>query len=156
VTRRARQHGGPARRLLAAAAALAGCTVALDFGPAALLPPRDGSVDAAAFADAAAIEAGADVTAIEAGADVADASARCDADLASSSLHCGACNRACEGSARCAMGACRGNVCSGSLEPCGALCVDLRSDARNCGACAAECGAGTPRCCRGVCAARCP
>ncbi len=91
----------------------------------------------------------------------------CEVTLATSVSDCGACGNACSfahAAAECAAGACGFSVCDvGFADVDGAQAngceVDLRADARNCGAvgnaCAAPSG-GATACVGGVCAPSCP
>ena len=74
-------------------------------------------------------------------------------DLRTDPFHCGGCNRECDDA--CCKGECcfpsggqaclpRGCGCADHrLTPCGATCVDLRTDRSNCGACDHACPEGT-------------
>jgi hypothetical protein len=93
------------------------------------------------------------------------------ADLKTDDLNCGQCGNACGGGQYCCQGQClsgggkggTGGLCQctqdcGSQSCCGTQCVDLTSDARNCGGCGNDCtGSGTTlrSCCRGVCSTLC-
>jgi|GEM_PF-467101 len=61
----------------------------------------------------------------------------CEANLATSASHCGACGRACGSGFFCAAGACTRDC--GALANCSNVCVDLQTDGSNCGACARAC-----------------
>ena len=126
------RHGPLARATVAAA--LAGCSVALDFGPGVLLPSLDGGR-----------------------ADAAEAAVDAPADLGCGDAPCG-CERACTGATVCVAGECVRPRCEAPEVECGVMCADVRADARHCGACGVTCGPGAPRCCRGACtsAPRCP
>lgn len=145
------------------------CTVALDFGPGVLLPSLDaGVLDAAGGADSQADAATDDAPVADASCDGrcvcapgrgdcdGDPANGCEADLLVTDLHCGTCGQACSGTTRCSDGLCRGGGCRAPLVACGMQCADLLTDPRHCGSCGASCGAGTPRCCNGACATRCP
>jgi hypothetical protein len=56
--------------------------------------------------------------------------------------------------AACAQGA-TPIECAAGKESCGAICVDLKSDVENCGACGTAC-TGTQSCVAGKCATQCP
>jgi len=145
------------------------CTVALDFGPGVLLPSIDaGALDAAGGADSQADAPMADAPMADASCDGrcvcspgrgdcdGDPANGCETDLLATDLHCGTCGQACGGTTRCSDGLCRGGGCRAPLVGCGMQCADLLTDPRHCGSCGASCGPGTPRCCNGACAARCP
>ncbi len=116
-----------AARVVACLGLLAsGCSFALDFGPEVLLPALDAGA-AEASVVGASVDAGRDDT----GRDDASADA-----------------------GDCGMSSCRTD-CRASEVACGARCVNLQDDNRNCGACGVSCGPGASHCCRGVCVARC-
>jgi Cys-rich repeat protein len=86
----------------------------------------------------------------------------CEADLRTSTAHCGTCGTACataNGTAACRMGACAVGMCSPGFENCdnaqaNGCEADLRSDPRNCGGCSRICGIlpnSTPGCATGAC-----
>jgi hypothetical protein len=64
------------------------------------------------------------------------------------------CGTVCTPGLFCSLGACS-DSCAATLTPCGAACVNLQSDALNCGACAAPCGTGQT-CSNGTCACTTP
>ncbi|WP_437636266.1 MXAN_6577-like cysteine-rich protein [Sorangium sp. So ce854] len=92
-------------------------------------------------------------------------------DTQTDDLHCGACDGACAEGQRCTEGRCEGaaggggaggeggegggegggEACGEDETLCGARCVDLESDAANCGDCGVQCGAGRV-CAAGDCA----
>ncbi|MDB4939267.1 MAG: Tryptophan synthase alpha chain [Labilithrix sp.] len=83
----------------------------------------------------------------------------CETDLTNDPLHCGSCTRACGANQQCVNGTC---LCPSGTTRCGNRCVDLGSDASNCGACGNGCdGAeggdanGIPTCTKGRCGYLC-
>ncbi len=70
----------------------------------------------------------------------------CETDTRTSSLHCGACGRACAAGQACAAGVCVA-ACARPTTFCAGGCVTLATDAAHCGACGVRCGAGEV--CRG-------
>lgn len=77
--------------------------------------------------------------------------------LESNDLHCGGCNRACEGGSRCVAGACvvpDGGTCGAGLSLCAGRCVSLLTNGGHCGACDRACPVGW-RCAAGACALSC-
>ena len=77
------------------------------------------------------------------------ARARC-VDLNTDSMHCGMCNRGCEGGSTCRAGEC---TCASGLSYCVNGCVNFQSDPMNCGGCLNACLEGQT-CFEGVCRAR--
>jgi hypothetical protein len=67
-------------------------------------------------------------------------------DLATDTLHCGACNVSCSAGATCSAGSC---ACPTGQTSCGLLCVNKQTDPANCGTCGHSCGLGT--CAAGAC-----
>jgi hypothetical protein len=83
----------------------------------------------------------------------------CESDLRTDPLHCGACTHECGANQECVNGTC---LCPSGTTRCGTRCVDLNSDAANCGSCFNGCeGAegddanGTPTCTKGRCGYLC-
>ncbi|MBI5517936.1 MAG: hypothetical protein HY909_29460 [Deltaproteobacteria bacterium] len=139
------------RALAAVAVALsAGCTVAFGWDPAAL-PSAATAQDAGPDGDAPLdVPGDASDGASDGATDQPDT---CNG-LLGTRLHCGACGRACPGATVCQSDQCVPG-CRAGLTPCGGMCVDVQSSNQHCGACGVDCAMGTPRCCRGVCVARC-
>lgn len=89
--------------------------------------------------------------------DLADCGGVC-VDLQSDRTNCGTCGNPCTEVEDCLSGICAGVVeemplvdCSAlGLSSCGGACLDLQTDAGNCGACGNPCPAGFA-CCGGVC-----
>jgi hypothetical protein len=81
-------------------------------------------------------------------------------DTATSSMHCGGCDRACPGAGRCAQGVCSGNSdCPAPFEDCDGKAVNgceanLTTSGERCGDCWTSCTTGE-YCKNGTCAA-CP
>jgi len=74
----------------------------------------------------------------------------CEADVRTSTSHCGRCGLACGPGGACVAGACV--TCPAGQAFCGGGCVALATDARHCGRCDLSCGSGL--CVDGVCSAR--
>lgn len=69
-------------------------------------------------------------------------------DLATDTLHCGACNVSCDVGATCVAGTC---TCPAATPTtCGLRCVNVQDDPANCGTCGHSCGLGT--CAAAACA----
>ena len=90
-----------------------------------------------------------------------DARDGCEANLATSALHCGACDDACDpanGSGTCVDGACELDGCDPGFDDCNGDasdgCETALSTLTDCGACGVACEAtdGTPTCASGTCA----
>jgi hypothetical protein len=151
------------------ALALPACTLSLDFGAGVLLPALDGGgPDAVLGTDSSTGDAPTDIgpgdvvcrdgCVCATGRGDCDGLALngCETDLAVTDAHCGSCGVGCSGAQRCMSGVCRVVKCRAPMVACGMQCADVLSDPRHCGACGASCGSGTPRCCNGSCAMRCP
>ena len=124
-------------------------------------PVVDASVTDASGPDASGADAGpTDAGVIDAGPDVLvcpSMGLACDGGCITNDIHnCGACGKACavptHGTATCgassATYAC-GIACDTNYTKCGASCVDLQSDPKNCGSCGHDCIGGT--CAAGKC-----
>lgn len=63
-------------------------------------------------------------------------------DTQTNPRHCGGCNNACTGDARCITGGCvpRPIECEAGFLRCNGACVDVRTDPRHCGGCNVTCG----------------
>jgi hypothetical protein len=138
------------------------CTVAFGWDPATL-PAASARQDAAMEApvDAttdAAMEAPVDATTdattdSTADPDAHDATSACDGP-AGPRPPCGPSCRVCPEAQVCQGGECV-PACRAFLSPCMGMCVEFQTNPRHCGGCGVECNVGAPRCCRGVCVARC-
>ena len=67
-----------------------------------------------------------------------DESNGCETNLATSPLHCDACNNPCPDGQVCSLSECK-SECDPSLEECDGLCVDVESDPDFCGDCLTNC-----------------
>jgi hypothetical protein len=92
--------------------------------------------------------------------------ANCDGDLANgcetditTGTHCGSCTRSCSGATPlCAAGMCSSGCGAVTPDRCGATCVDLQRDVRNCGSCATACSpvaSAVETCVSGRCGFQC-
>lgn len=89
-----------------------------------------------------------------------NASNGCEANLSSSSAHCGSCGHGCPTGSACSAGSCTPtSTCSGSFTRCpSGFCNNLDSDTRNCGSCDNVCPTpdhGSATCINRVCGFRC-
>lgn len=75
-------------------------------------------------------------------------------NFSTSTEHCGELNNRCAEGEICSGGVCRcggGESCGEGQKCCGGICVDISSDAMNCGACGNVCGGNAPNCQAGSC-----
>jgi hypothetical protein len=73
----------------------------------------------------------------------------CEANLGTSTSHCGACGRACSSGQTCVSGTCV-TPCPTGQTLCGGSCVDLQTNGSNCGSCGRVCTSGQS-CIAGTC-----
>ncbi len=68
-------------------------------------------------------------------------------------MHCGSIGNACAPGETCTAGVCGcgGTACTTGQACCGGTCIDVTSDAANCGGCGMACGANAPNCQGGAC-----
>jgi hypothetical protein len=81
----------------------------------------------------------------------------CEATLATSGAHCGACGNVCPAGTTCSGGACA-TVCAPPTTFCAGACYALLTEANHCGACGNVCPAAanaSPACASGVCSFTC-
>jgi len=86
-----------------------------------------------------------------------NASDGCEVDVTTDPKHCGACTTACGASQVCGPNGCA-STCPGSLVACSGGCVDLTSNADNCGTCGNKCSApanGVASCAAKTCGFTC-
>ncbi len=86
----------------------------------------------------------------------------CETNTATDANNCGGCKKACNfanGMGACLAGQCGLSMCNQGFTMCGqnpnATCVNLQSDAMNCGKCGNVCPVNLPACVFGACSAMC-